>query len=479
MKKIILIVIIIFCNSKTFSQINENEKKYSEIELNQDFDYLVKSIVETHPNPFSVIKKEVFYKDVVKIKSNFKNGLNFKEFYTLTAPLISSISDGHTSIKFPGNKKILNNESELFPFVATCNYKNKTILLKEFISENSPIPTNSEIVSINNISAEEIINKIIKNTSGENNEYRLKMGSNFIFFGIILNTYFNFKGDFIVKYKSNNIIEAKVIKAITFQYFTNFVKSKMNSQKKQVEQNTADYILTIKPEIKTAIIDFKYFDDEERFDIFLKKSFDSINKIGIKNLIIDIRENGGGNSVLGDKLFKYISKNSFKQFEKTTVKFSQLQKDYYKQNCKEDSTFCETYKYISKQKNGKVVNLKSEELIKSNSPPNQFNGKIYLLTSLRTFSSASNFAQCFKNYKMGIIVGEETGGWIVCYGDKIITKLPNTEMKLSISTKKFYSIGSTDKDLHGIIPDIKIDAEKSLDYILNKITEEKYKRSHN
>ena len=74
---------------------------------------------------------------------------------------------------------------------------------------------------------------------------------------------------------------------------------------------------------------------------------------------------------------------------------------------------------------------------------------------------------------MGTIVGEETGGWIVSYGDKITTKLPITEMPLTISTKKFYTIGSTDRDAHGIVPDLQMDAEKSLDFVLNKIATEK------
>lgn len=471
MKKIILIIIILISNSKIFSQTSSIEKKYTEVELNQDLDYLVNSIIETHPNPFTIITKKQFIDETNKIKSNFKKGLNYQEFYKLIAPLIASISDGHTSIKFPG-RKILNDESKLFPFSATCDFKKKSITINEYIGENSLIPSNVELISINNISSEKIIEKIIENTSGENKAYRLKMGSNFYFFGMILKTYFDFDENFEVKYKVNDKIETKTIEAISFKNFLDFVKSKKNSTN-QVVDNSADYILIIKPEIKTAIIDFKYFNDEEKFDTFLKKSFDSISKIGVKNLIIDIRANGGGNSVLGDQLFKFIAKKPFTQFGKTTIKFSQLQKDYYKQNCKEDSTNCETYKYILTQKNGKIVNLKSNKLISPNNSPNHFDGKIYLLTSLRTFSSASNFAQCFKNYKMGTIIGEETGGWIVCYGDKIITKLPITEMPLTISTKKFYTIGSTNKDLHGIIPDINIDSEKALEFVLNKITNEK------
>lgn len=404
MKRIIFILIVLFFNTKTFSQINAIEKKYTEIELNKDLDYLVNSIIEIHPNPFTIITRKQFFKDVNKIKSNLKKGLNYGEFYKSIAPLIASISDGHTSIKFPGSKKLLNNDSQLFPFSATCDFKKKSIKLKEYISENSPIPANSELISINGILSKKIIDKIIENTSGENREYRLKMGSDFTFFGIILKTYFDFNGNFEIKYKSNDKIENKTIEAISYQKFIDIVKSK-KSPTNQVIDDSADYILNLKPEIKTAIINFEYFNDPEKFDGFLKKSFDTINKIGIENLIIDIRANGGGNSVLGDQLFKYIAKKPFNQFGKTTIKFSQLQKNFHEQKCKKDSIACEAYNYISKQKNGNIVDQKSEELISPNSSPNHFDGKIYLLTSLRTFSSASNFAQCLKNYKMGTIIG--------------------------------------------------------------------------
>lgn len=314
MKRIVLILILLISNSKTFSQTNAIEKKYTKEELNKDLDYLVNSIIETHPNPFSIISKKQFLEEVNKIKLNLNNGLDYREFYKLIAPLVASISDGHTSIKFPG-RKILNDGSKLFPFSATCDFKKKSIIINEYIGENSPIPSNAELISINNISSEKIIQKIIENTSGESKEYRLKMGSNFYFFGMILKTYYDFDENFEIKYKANDKIENKIIEAVSFKDFMDYAKSKKNS-KNQTTDDSADYILTVKPETKTAIIDFKYFNDEQKFDLFLKKSFDSINKIGVKNLIIDIRANGGGNSALGDQLFKYIAKKPFTQFGK-------------------------------------------------------------------------------------------------------------------------------------------------------------------
>lgn len=98
----------------------------------------------------------------------------------------------------------------------------------------------------------------------------------------------------------------------------------------------------------------------------------------------------------------------------------------------------------------------------------RFNGKVYLLTGTRTFSSAMNFAQAFKQYKIGTIIGEETGGWLVSFGDKVTTTLPVSHIPLSVSTKKFYTVGATDKDFHGVKPDIAIKADKALDYIVNQ-----------
>jgi C-terminal processing protease CtpA/Prc len=273
-----------------------------------------------------------------------------------------------------------------------------------------------------------------------------------------------------VKFKFNNTVSTKIIPSITFADLRKVLQAKKQPTI-NTEKPIPDYSLILKKELKTAIIDFRYFNDEAKFKVFIDSTFDVIKKDKIENIIIDIRENGGGNSLVGDQLFKYISKEKFTQFGKTIIKYSQLQKDFYKVNCEDDSTNCETYNYLKKQENGKTEVIENENLISPNT--NQFNGKIFLLTSLKTFSSASTFAQCFKNYKMGTIVGEETGGWIVAYGDKITTTLPVTNLTITISQKKFYTVGATDKDFHGIIPDIKINSENALDFTLKKIASTK------
>ncbi|HHD92455.1 MAG TPA: peptidase S41, partial [Candidatus Portnoybacteria bacterium] len=66
-------------------------------------------------------------------------------------------------------------------------------------------------------------------------------------------------------------------------------------------------------------------------------------------------------------------------------------------------------------------------MIKLENKKNRFKGNVYVLTSKETYSSAADFAQAIKAYKLGKIIGEKTGGWIVCYGDIVEDQLPNSK----------------------------------------------------
>ncbi len=54
--------------------------------------------------------------------------------------------------------------------------------------------------------------------------------------------------------------------------------------------------------------------------MFADSMFVTLREKGIKNLIIDLRNNGGGNSMVGDVLFRYISPKAFKQMGKALVR---------------------------------------------------------------------------------------------------------------------------------------------------------------
>lgn len=447
----------------------QNSKiKFSKNQLNDDFNFLVTSIINTHPNPYTVISQKDFKNKVEIIKEHLNDSLTLKEFYRLTAPFVASLKDGHTKLGFPG-RKILDPKDYLFPFAVKTKINEPYLVVTEQIdSTYNQLPIGAEITSINNVSSKKIIEKIIENTSGESEAYRLKMGADFNMFGIVLDAYYDFNSGFYdVQYKNNQKLYNVKIQAVTIPQLMTILQNKKNTNTSKIQ--TPDFELILKPEIKTAIINFTYMNDEAKFESFLKDSFQKIKENNITNLVIDIRENGGGNSALGNQLLKYISKVPFSQYKETIIKYSQLQKDIYKSFCNTENVNCNTYNYIKTKPNNTFETIEDLNFITPNLPEERFNGKVFLLTSTRTYSSAMNFAQAFKYYKIGEINGEETGGWVVSYGDFIPTELPNTKLKMSISSKKFYTIGTNNNDLHGVKPDNKMKSENALDYTLNKI----------
>jgi len=441
----------------------------SKEDLNRDFDFLVSAITETHPDPYSVISKDKFESQVLGIKKNFKDSLTLKKYYQLISPFVASLQDGHTSLKFPG-RKLFGASDNLFPFVVKSNIEKPYLVVTENLSDDYlQIPVGAEILTINRASAEEIIQKIIENTSGESRAYRLKMGTDFNAFAFVFGAFYDLEGTVHIKYKFENEVFEKVIPTVRFSNLMEIVKSK---QRKSADKTTVieipDFSLVIKPEIKTAILEIRYFGDDVKYKDFLKESFKKINEQKIKRVVIDIRENGGGNSSSGDELLKYLAKQPFRQFDQTLVKYSQLQKDVYEGYCKNDVQYCTTYDYIRTKNNGDIETFLEKGLISPYGKSERFSGEVYLLTSTRTFSSAMNFAQAFKHYKIGKIIGEETGGRVVSYGDRISVDLPVSRIPLSISTKKFYTVGTSEKDMHGVEVNVEVRAEKALDYILGK-----------
>jgi hypothetical protein len=193
------------------------------------------------------------------------------------------------------------------------------------------------------------------------------------------------------------------------------------------------------PREDVALIDFRAFDDLPRFQQFLREAFTAIHDRHIHDVIIDLRANGGGNSALGEELMQYLSPTPFRMFETVLVKV------------------------------GPDLQRKDLDLEPLRDEPLRFTGKSYLLTSGRTFSSATDLASAFACYHVGTIVGEETGGLTVSFGDVRTFNLPRTGMAVGSSFKHFVNACGRD-DGHGVIPDRIVPAEEALDATLALIT---------
>ncbi|MFC0414739.1 S41 family peptidase [Cytobacillus solani] len=123
--------------------------------------------------------------------------------------------------------------------------------------------------------------------------------------------------------------------------------------------------------------------------------FKEVKRDGIGNIVIDLRQNAGGNSAVIDAFINRIQPSNINNYS-------------------------------------------------------NFTGNTFVLISNNTFSSANMFASVIQENNIGILIGEPTGNSPFAFGEVISGVLSNSQINLSLSTKE-YILSKTYKD--AIYPD--------------------------
>ena len=399
-----------------------------------DLDALVYTLGQVHPNMFATCNQGEFFSMVERAKAQMPDSLSIPELYRVAAPIVSALGDGHTILRFPYNSLFTKKLKRMPMYVGVGS--NCKLYAKRCV--DNLIPQGSEILSINKTSSGEMIKEMEKYVSGERDFYRLERVDEG--FTALFELLYPAK-QFVVVYREK---PTQKIKTITLEAATiDEYRNRMPQEEKQ--DLVPDYSFKIDKKAKVCIMDFRSFRNPGNMKSFADSMFHAMKELGIKNLIIDIRENGGGSSAVGDTLFKYISPKPFTQFGKSLMRISPSTKKL----ASNPLTPIGWYYYENKTLEKPYSEVQGH-----------FSGNVYLLVSHHTFSSASSFAWAFKEFGMGKIIGEETGGMNVCFGDILSYALPISELHCSISFKRFWQYGADESRIHGTLPDVV--AEKSM-----------------
>lgn len=413
-----------------------------------DINALVNIISEVHPDMFSECKQVDFFKAVNNALHTLPDSVSTVELYRRIAPIASMLGDGHTNVFFPFND-LFTIELERLPAGLSVG-TDRTISC--FTCVDSIIPAGSTITSINNISSECLIDTMLPFMSGEREKFKLARLDNS--FSALLEMLFpadTFSINFIPEGMSE--VQTASLPAMRYHDFINRLPSSQSSQNQSSNQ---PYSYSIDKKNNVAVMDFKSFADPGYMKLFADSMFKDLKQQKIGNLIIDIRQNGGGNSYVGDILLRYISQEPFVQMDRSMARITPVTKRLMNEP---DITPM----FVFNSVDPKYFNqpLSDEE--------GHYNGNIYLLTSSNTFSSASSFAWTFKECGIGKVVGEETGGMNVSYGDIVYYRLPVSGINCSISFKRFWHLRADESNIHGTMPDIPTPADTALEIALKSI----------
>ena len=169
---------------------------------------------------------------------------------------------------------------------------------------------------------------------------------------------------------------------------------------------------------------------DEEYKNGLRDFFTAVHENNIHSVIVDLRSNPGGNSLVANEFIRYLPAESYLTGA-SEVRFGPI-----------------LWKY-------KPQSRKNQQLTPV------FLGDVYVLTGADTFSSAMDFATLISDNKLGTVVGEVPGNMPSSYGDILYFQTPNARLVFTVSYKYFIRPDASKSD-SPLIPDVIVPAKDAL-----------------
>ncbi len=286
-----------------------------------------------------------------------------EEYYWTLKRLVASINDNHTFVEMPPDLR----ENFIIPPIEFIGFKGKVFVKSVFSNELSRrgLKPGAEVVEVNGIPVQQYLKKF-------------------------LYPYISHKPEqFLEWFGAKNLLIGKKGTTVKVKF------RKINGDTMTVEVERIPYKKKNKPfvemrEIGYGIVYFnlKTFSSEKVLKEFLNK-FDTLELEKVKGIIIDIRQNGGGNSGIGDKIIAHFIDHAIENYQGNFTpvyigNFSKL-------------NFLEIYLDLGV----KFIKPAKDKV---------FTGPLVILTSPNTCSAGEDFVRPLKESGRATIIGMPTCG---------------------------------------------------------------------
>jgi len=456
------------------------DKKYSKEALQQDYTLLRNILQKKHPTLYWYTSKDSMdyyfdrgYKSITDSMTELQFG------WQILAPLTANIHCGHTSFSMSkGWEHFIKNKTiPSFPLFLKV-WKDTMMVIGNLNHKNRLIQNGSFISSINGMKNPDLINYmfhfLVEDGYSENVNY-IRLSVDFPYFH---RNIFGLYKKYQVDYTDSNGIEKKTLIPYYAPEADTVKKQKKEKiyQRKRTKQERLQDVRSLEYDSLFALMTVNSF-SKGHLKIFFRRSFREMRKNKTKNLVIDIRANGGGDIIKSVFLTKYLRDKSFKVAD-TAYAISNTLKPYTKHISGGFFNNIGLFFVTHKEKDGKYHFGYWERHRFYPKRKNHFDGNIFVLTNGFTFSASSLFCNAVKGQKNIKLVGEETGGgW---YGNSGIMipniTLSNTKLRVRLPFFKLIQYDHIPVKGTGVIPDVYVgpkwrDILKGKDSKIDKVKE--------
>jgi len=392
--------------------------QFTSDQLKADLDYLTETLLKTHPktiNGFNDSQKKAIEQAYKQITSH----IALSDFFFIVNSIICTFNDPHTSLK-----DVVKDSTAIQAYFKWFNEGFYSVM------NCGELHKGDKLISVGGIETKILLEKLGEVIPHENEFWLYTMSRS----KLALTQYLRYAGVDTLKKSIGAIIEREGVPIeVEIPVITDEEWENGNPQENYV---SCEYKIDTAHNLGYLRID--NCTDNAAYQSSLKSLFGDVSKQKISNLVVDLRNNTGGNSWVANRFIQYLDVAQYNDFS-SYIRFSPLAK-------KRLGYPSDSGEKIYKQEITKNQIVTDKSLL--------FRKKVYILTSHVTFSSANMFAVYFKDNNLGTIIGEETGNSPSACGDIIMAQLPNSHISFNISHKIFNRPDISKDNDNTLYPDI-------------------------
>ena len=393
-------------------------------QLRADLQLARSALEETHGGIYRYTPQAEVERAFEQAAAALKRPMEATEFERILAPAVAALRRGHTAVMPSPELKAAMEQALLLPLEVKL-IKGRIFILRDF--DGAGKLAGREIVSINAVPATTILARLLAASPADGFIATGRAQRVARKFREELFTHFGMQDQFTL-----GLGGPATATALMAGQTMATIKLASTSRYPQDQRQTRFAQLSFLDGGKIArlqIVNFSAEDEDDDGATILKKAFEKIAANGAQTLLLDLRDNGGGEDVLGKRVFSHLVDAPFPYYEELTVKRPGVS---YGAHVQGDAGI--PARALTQRTDGLYALAGHPNLGLQKPALPTFKGRVIALINGRSFSTTAELITQLHDKHRATFVGEESGG---AYhgnssGGDVTLVLPNSGLKIAI-----------------------------------------------
>jgi hypothetical protein len=409
--------------------------------LRADVQAMMETFEAVHPDLYHATSRRAARRRVAALLDSLDRPMTRRAFYVATARLAASFGDGHTRVALPKEAFAFAARSGKRVFPATVRPATRGLAVDRWCGDDT-LPDGARLLAVNDRDAAELFDTVQAVLPGAPAYRRAAAGEQFPYLLWAHGVDAPYRLTYAVPGGDTATV---VVEGADFEQVRGCLSPRAEAPF-SFERRAVD------GQGDVGVLTLRRLRHPRRFRRFLAAVADSLARRPVRGLVLDLRDNEGGRTRVAKMMLSALTDAPVRLTARKDWKVSRPFKDYLRR-----TTTSSAYDAYLDRRPGKVLEIDyAEEPLPD--VPLKVDAPVAVLIGPRTFSSAVTLAAAMQAYDLGVLVGEETGGRANRFGEGYPFRLPNTGLRVMVSSAYFIQASGRERSRGGVQPDVPVAA---------------------